>query len=146
MLKFCVDNSIDIVDHATLPNDTYTYTSCSWGTTSRLDHVLCTADAKLCTSRLEVRYDCVLSDHHPILGKIDLNIITACQAESRRVIKYKLHWDKLSYTAVRNDERQTERGFNNLNIPDGMTCSDPNCQNASHINDIETFYDDIFNY
>ena len=45
------------------------------GTTSWLDHVLCTADAKLCTSSLEVRYDCVLSDHHPILGKIDLNII-----------------------------------------------------------------------
>ena len=26
LLKFCVDNSIDIVDHATLSNDTYTYT------------------------------------------------------------------------------------------------------------------------
>ena len=84
LLKFCVDNSIDIVDHATLPNDTYTYTSYSWGSTSWLDHVLCTADAKLCTISLEVRYDCVLSDHHPILllGKIDVHIITACQPES----------------------------------------------------------------
>ena len=27
LLKFCVDNSIDIVDHATLSNDTYTYAS-----------------------------------------------------------------------------------------------------------------------
>ena len=25
-----------------------------------------------------------------------------------------------------------------------MKCSDPNCQNPSHINDIETFYDDIY--
>ena len=25
-----------------------------------------------------------------------------------------------------------------------MKCSDPNCQNPSHINDIDSFYDDIF--
>ena len=54
LLKFSVDNSIDIVDHATLPNDRYTYTSYSWGTTSWLDHVLCTADAKLCTNSLDM--------------------------------------------------------------------------------------------
>ena len=103
-----------------------------------------TADAKLCTSCLDVRYDCVLSDHHPIIGKIDLHIITACQAERGRDLKSTLHWDKLSDIAVRHYERQTERGFNNLNIPDGMKCSDPNCQNPSHINDIDSFYDDIF--
>ena len=114
LLKFCVDNSIDIVDHATLSNDTYTYTSYSWGTTSWLDHVLCTADAKLCTSCLDVRYDCVLSDHHPIIGKIDVNIITASQAERGRDLNSTLHWDKLSDIAVRHYERQTERGFNNL--------------------------------
>ena len=57
---------------------------------------------------------------------------------------YILHWDKLSDTAVRHYERQTKRGFNNLNIPDGMKCSDPNCQNPSQINDIDSFYDDIF--
>ena len=102
-------------------------------------------DAKLCTSCLDVRYDCVLSDHHPIIGKIDLNIITACQAESGRDLNATRHWDKLSDIAVRHYERQTERGFNNLNIPDGMKCSDSNCQNHSHINDIDSFYDDIFN-
>ena len=144
LLKFCVDNSIDIVDHATLSNDTYTYTSYSWGTTSWLDHVLCTADAKLCTSCLDVRYDCVLSDHHPIIGKNDLNITTVCQAGSGRELNSTLHWDKLSDIAVRHYERHTERGFNNLNIPDGMKCSDPNCQNPSHINDIDSCYDDIF--
>ena len=144
LLKFCVDNSIYIFDHATLSNDTYTYTSYSWGTTSWLDHVLCTADAKLSTSCLDVRYDCVLSDHHSIIGKIDLNIITACQAERGRDLNATLHWDNLSDIAVRHYERQPERGFNNLNIPDEMKCSDPNCQNPSHINDIDSFYDDIF--
>ena len=144
LLKFCVDNSIDIVDHATLSNNTYTYTSYSCGTTSWLDHVLCTADAKLYTSCLDVRYDCVLSDHHPIIGKIDLNIITACQAERGCDLNSTLHRDKLSDIAVRHYERQTERVFNNLNIPDGMKCSDPNCQNPGHINDIDSFYDNIF--
>ena len=71
-------------------------------------------------------------------------LITACQAESGRDSKSTLNWDKLSDTAVRQYERLTERGFNNLNIPDGMKCSDPNCQNPNHINDIDTFYDDIF--
>ena len=72
-------------------------------------------------------------------------IITACPAESWRDLNSTLHWDKLSDIDVRLYKRQTERGFNNLNIPDGMKYSDHNCQNPSHINDIDSFYDDIFN-
>ena len=32
IVQFCADNIINIVDNDTLPDDTYTYVSSSWGT------------------------------------------------------------------------------------------------------------------
>ena len=61
LLNFCDDNDLNIVDKDALPNDTYTYVSYSWGSTSWLDHVICSADAKQCTSNIKVIYECVLS-------------------------------------------------------------------------------------
>ena len=75
LLNFCSENNSDIVDKTILPADTYTYVSSAWGTTSWLDHVLCTSDAKDCTTHIEVMYDCIFSDHHPVLVKADLNIL-----------------------------------------------------------------------
>ena len=50
LLNFCRENNADIVDKTILPADTYTYVSSAWGTTSWLDHVVCTSDAKDCTT------------------------------------------------------------------------------------------------
>ena len=52
LVKFCADHNFNIVDKDTLPDDTYTYVSSSWGTTSWLDHMLCSSDARHCTSAL----------------------------------------------------------------------------------------------
>ena len=83
LLRFCDDNTLNIIDKEILPNDAYTYVSYSWGSTSWLGHVICTADAK----RVTLTVDCALSDHHPVVGEIDLNIITACYSEVSNDIK-----------------------------------------------------------
>ena len=49
LVKFCADNNLNIVDKDTLPDDTYTCVSASWGTTSWLNHILCSSDASHCT-------------------------------------------------------------------------------------------------
>ena len=141
--QFCIDNSFCIVDVDTLPTDTYTYVSYSWGTTSWLDHVLCTGDAKHCTSNLEVRYECVLLDHHPVLGNIDINIITACHADNGRVVIPIIKWDKLPVNAVQEYELKIKVGVDGINIPDGVKCINPNCRLPSHANYLNTFHDCI---
>ena len=105
--------------------------------------MLCTADAKHCTSNLEVRYECVLSDHHPVLGNIDMNIITACHADNGRDVIPRIKWDKLPVNAVQEYELKTKVGFDGINIPDGVKCINPNCRLPSHANDLNTFYDCI---
>ena len=52
LLNFCSENNSDIVDKTIPPADTYTYVSSAWGTTSWLDHVVCTSDAKDCITHI----------------------------------------------------------------------------------------------
>ena len=72
---FCNDFSFSIVDKGYLPAETYTYVSSAWGTTSWLDHVICTADARGCVTDMTVLYDCICSDHHPLLFSIDFDTV-----------------------------------------------------------------------
>ena len=87
LLNFCSDNNYDIVDKTILTADTCTYVSSAWGTTSCLDHVMCTSDAKDFTTHVEVMYDCIFSDHHPVLVKADLNILAEVEQEHSSYLK-----------------------------------------------------------
>ena len=74
---FCNDFSFSIADKDYLPAETYTYVSPAWGTTSWLDHVICTADARGCVTDMTVLYECICSDHHPLLFSIDFGTVPA---------------------------------------------------------------------
>ena len=142
--KFCSDNNFIMADKETLPDDTYTYVSSAWGTTSWLDHVLCSLDAKQCTGNFEVCYDYILSDHHPIIGTIEVNIGTVHTADCNRTIaNRRVAWGKLSPDVLRRYTENTEAGLASMRIPNGVKCTDPNCQNASHADEIDVFYGDI---
>ena len=75
LCDFCHDNSFTIADKEYLPAGTYTYVSSAWGTTSWLDHIVCTADAMSCVSKIEILYSCIHSDHHPVLFCLDCDIV-----------------------------------------------------------------------
>ena len=100
LLNFCSENNSDIVDKTILPADTYTHVSSAWGTTSWLDHVVCTSDAKDCTTHVEVMYDCIFSDHHPVLLKADLNILAEFEQEHSNYLKRHINWEKLPSTSL----------------------------------------------
>ena len=143
LLNFCNENNVDLVDKSILPADTYTYVSSAWGTTSWLDHVVCTSDAKDCTTHVEVMYDCIFSDHHPVLVKADLNILAEVEHEHSNDLKQRIHSDNLPKNAIRLYEQSTNDGFNTIIIPNGVKCANPNCSCPSHANDIDTLYDSI---
>ena len=60
---FMWKNSLD--EYVTIM--TYIYVSSAWGTKYWLDHIVCTADAMSCVSKMEILYNCKHSDHHPFV-------------------------------------------------------------------------------
>ena len=107
--------------------------------------MLCSSDASHCTSDIKINCDCVLSDHHPISGTININVITPYIDDGNNDVKQKVAWDKLPNSALEYYEQLTEAGFNSIIIPDGVKCIDPNCQVRKHGEDIDDLYESIFN-
>ena len=142
LYKYCNEHSLHIVDKTSLPTSTYTYVSAAWGTTSWLDHVICTEDAMECVSDIKVVYDCICSDHHPVSFIIDTNIIPVTCSNNNE-IKRHINWDKLLVKDLNEYRYSTGQAFDNIPIPDGIKCIDPNCANESHANDVNDFYCNI---
>ena len=143
LVKFCDDNNLNIVDKDTLPDDTYTYVSSSWGTTSWIDHILCSYDAIHCTSDIKIKYDCVVSDHHQISGTININVIPPYTDDGNNDVKQRVAWDKLPVNTLEYYEQLTETGFDSIIIPDGVKCIDPNWQVHKHVEYIDDLYESI---
>ena len=74
-------------------------------------------------------YDCICSDHHPLLFSIDFDTVpeydTGGTNENKRVI----HWDKLRPCDINHYRDCTKLELENIKVPQGITCSDPNCIN-----------------
>ena len=70
--KFCQENGYIWSSGIHLPDNTFTYVSEAWGSTSWLDHCVATKDGNNIITSISVDYDCHLSDHFP------LNINVCC--------------------------------------------------------------------
>ena len=98
----------------------------AWGTTSWLDHVVCTSDAKDCTTHVEVMYDCIFSDHHPVLVKADLIILAEFEQEHSNYLKRHIHWEQLPLNVIILYKQYTNDGFSSITLPHGVKCTNPN--------------------
>ena len=134
---FCNDFSFSIVDKDYLPAETYTYVSPAWGTTSWLDHVICTADARGCVTDMTVLYECICSDHHPLLFSIDFEIVPAYGTESTSENKRAIHWDNLRPCDINHYRDYTDLELSKIKVTQGIKCNDPNCLNHRHKDGID---------
>ena len=142
---FCHDNSFTIADKGYLPADTYTYVSSAWGTKYWLDHMVCTADAMSCVSKMAILYNCIHSDHHPVLFRLDCDIVPEYNTcvEAGNATKLKVHWDNLRPDQVREYTKCTNIELSQLIVPGGVRCRDPNCKSRIHQAEISEFHDSI---
>ena len=105
--------------------------------------MICTADASGCVTDMTVLYDCICSDHHPLLFSIDFDTIpeydTGGTNENKRVI----HWDNLRPCDINHYRDCTELELEKIKVPKGITCSNPNCINHSHRDEIDELYASI---
>ena len=94
--QFCRISSFISAENI-LPVDTHSYVSSAWGTTSWLDHVIVTADAKDCIANMSDLYDYINSYHHPVSFSIDSDVVPECVNINvdTNEIKQVIHWDTL---------------------------------------------------
>ena len=144
--KFCQENGYIWSSGLHLPDNTFTYVSDAWGSTSWLDHCVATKDGNNIITSISVDYDCHLSDHFP------LNINVCCdlapKLEGRCSNRsQKIDWAKASQ---RDMDSYTTRADVLLRDMQKMHyelvgCTDMNCHNRNHIERIEKYYNDICN-
>ena len=88
-------------------------------------------------------YDCIFSDHHPVLVKADRNILAEFEQEHSNYLKRHVNWDKLPLNDIILYKQYTNDGFSSITLPHGVKCITPNCSCPSHANDIDELYDNI---
>ena len=142
LLNYCNDNSLTLRDRDQLPSNSYTYVSHAWSTTSWLDHIVCTKDVIDSVTEIAIDYNCIISDHHPLACKLEIDVLpTSCSKSFANDFNHKLAWDKLSIGLLEKYRCDTSVMLNNnINVPVGLKCSNPNCTEMSHRKDIEQFY------
>ena len=74
---------------------------------------------------LKINYYCVVSDHHPVSGTININVITPYIDDGNNDVKQRVAWDKLPDNTLKYYEQLTETGFDGIITPDGVKCIDP---------------------
>ena len=145
LLKFCDDHDLILADKCSLPADSYTYLSPAWGTTSWLDHIMCTHDALSSITNISVVHDCIISDHFPLSFNFNMDIVPVCMKHVNNDISCKINWDKLSLNQIEMYRLNTNNELGDITVPDGVKCLDPNCGNHCHQSDIDGFYMNIVN-
>ena len=124
------------------PYGTFTHYSEAWHTMSCLDHCISTSDANEIINNMSVDYSLNTADHLPLYMEI----------ASQRVPKVgivngvhrRLAWDKINHTTQMEYCKETDSNMQRIHIPyDALRCTDVNCKNVNHRDDICKFYDDI---
>ena len=75
--NFIDDANLEFSSKLLLPNDTFTFLSEAWSTTSWLDHCISTSDGHSSIEYIEVDYEGAISDHFPVNISITVNEIPA---------------------------------------------------------------------
>ena len=141
LISLCQDNDL-VLTSSRLPANSFTYVSDSWGTTSWLDHCICTPSADSIVTDLKILYNMSTSDHIPIEFKLNIdNIIPEICINSS---SEKITWDKLSQERLDQYWVNTYNLLNNLYIPnEALNCRNVNCTNRSHFEAINLYYNTI---
>ena len=92
--NICDDNELIISTVENLPNDSFTYVSESWGTTSWLDHCISTRAAGGSLSDFKVKYEVTSHDHIPIEFRLNISRVTET-INNESTSHGKINWDKL---------------------------------------------------
>lgn len=131
LLRFSNDSNLVLSSTALLPDDSYTYVSEAWSTTSRLEHILCTADAHASLQSIEMCYGLATSDHIPIAMVLNVENL-AKVVKNEEISEAKITWGKLSEYDVIKYCFTCDAALSKVELPmNAILCTDINCVDTS---------------
>lgn len=143
---FCSENGLVLSSQVLLPNESYTYVSDAWHTTSWLDHCLCTSDAHAAIVNMRIEYNMATFDHMPLFINMKLENIPKLTPISGPVNGESLDWSRLSWEEVNKYTQSTDQCLKNIELPkDAILCRDVNCTNQDHGAQLCHLYDSVLN-
>ena len=144
---FCTEHNyvLSEVDRLGCGSGSFTYLSEAHGTTSWIDHCVCTEQAHPSITDVNICYDMQSSDHFPISICIDVNSVPRLDC-AYIPPQSRLNWSKASA-----DNRSTYRDkcaelLGNIELPHNAVCfSNTSCKDVSHIEGTKDLYCCIVN-
>ena len=119
----------------------FTHVSDAHGTTSWLDHVICSSDMQNSVVWNEILEKSPSSDHLALSVTFDIMCIAVtidkhtCHSD-----KVRFAWDNATETDVAYYKKLTAENFTKLKISDVIHCSDINCDSIEHHKQIDKLY------
>ena len=142
--NLCNDHNIINATFSKLPHDSFTFISDIWHTVSWLDHCLCTPAAYNLVANIKIEYGLITSDHVPFTFSIQADEMPQTCTQSLENGPRCVNWSRTT---------DRERWIYNVNsgsllesiqVPfESLYCNNINCTNASHLKNIEKYYNDI---
>ena len=146
LTQVCKDEKLILSSKVLLPDDSYTYISEAWHTTSWLDHCISTADAHDSIVNMEILHGMTTADHLPFSVTINVNGLPELASFDVPQQCHKLDWANLTENELQQYKTLTDIHLNNIDLPvDAITCRNINCNDGGHSNDLSNMYDIIVN-
>ena len=153
LLTFCTDREFTISDYAYFGRDSdkYTYVSDAHGTTSWLDHFICSHDLHSNIVEMKILEKNPCSDHLPIYAKFTLDfcskIIDSSTVTDRDAMfpSINCQWAKATDLDLENYRQGTHSKLRSITVPSIVYCKDARCKNDQHRHLIDLYYDSICN-
>ena len=127
-----------------LPPDSFTYVSDAHGSRSWLDHVLCTHSSHSSVSDMTINYNCVSSDHCPLLFTISIKLLPTSEAcTTKQTCKLSPMWDCASSHDLLKDYTKSGYLLSGIDVPHAaLSCTNSNCHDEAHQLLLCNFYND----
>ena len=117
-----------------LITDGYTYVSEAWGSTSWLDHCICSEDGFAAINNIFINYEYVSSDHLPLFVDINTETLPELESNSDGMCIPKVNWSALNSEDIdiyqsRCAEYLSDIDFNNS----VFMCKNASCTQECHL-------------
>ena len=141
--QFVSDINFILLDEQFLPEDSFTFVSSAWGTTSWLDHFLCSQDAFDCVKGINILDDAVGSDHKPLICEVEYNMLPKILSETTTPRK-NVNWKNVTQEQINRYQSYCMDFSTTVDSPHTtVACNNLVCKDYEHMKNIDILYDEI---
>ena len=147
VVDFCDSNSLILTSQKLLPDNSHTYISERWGSTSWLDLIVSSTDFHNSVFNMEIKYELTNSDHIPFSFDIRTSALPPLVVyESNTNVSKKVCWKSMSRDQLELYTTFTDLLCNQTNFESILpVCKDPNCNLLEHRKMLDVAYDKFIN-